>query len=86
MDAMQEREGRDIVRADVNKLTTENKKLERQRAELLVAFKKQLKVKGRQNMSQRQRPYHAECNGSSGLQRHHLHAYDQPSLHPCTRS
>ncbi len=40
----QERESKDVVRADVTRLTTENKRLERQRGELLVAFKKQLRL------------------------------------------
>ncbi len=40
----QERESKDVARADVTRLTSENKRLERQRGELLVAFKKQLRL------------------------------------------
>ncbi|GFH11439.1 uncharacterized protein HaLaN_06934 [Haematococcus lacustris] len=40
----QERDGKDAVRADLNRLAADNKKLERQRAELLLAFRKQLKL------------------------------------------
>lgn len=39
-----EKEGKDVVRGEHAKVLAENKKLERQRAELLVAFKKQLRL------------------------------------------
>lgn len=41
---VQDRDGKDMVKGDLNRLTADNKRLERQRSELLVAFKKQLKL------------------------------------------
>eukprot|EP00201_Polytomella_parva_P007213 CAMPEP_0175085646 /NCGR_PEP_ID=MMETSP0052_2-20121109/28785_1 /TAXON_ID=51329 ORGANISM="Polytomella parva, Strain SAG 63-3" /NCGR_SAMPLE_ID=MMETSP0052_2 /ASSEMBLY_ACC=CAM_ASM_000194 /LENGTH=393 /DNA_ID=CAMNT_0016357693 /DNA_START=44 /DNA_END=1226 /DNA_ORIENTATION=- len=40
----QDREGKDSARAEVSKLQTEIKKLERQRTELLAAFRKQMRL------------------------------------------
>lgn len=39
-----EREGRDVARADYTKLLADKKKLEKQKAELMVGFRKQLKL------------------------------------------
>jgi hypothetical protein len=39
-----DRSGKDVQRGEADRLLVENKKLERQRAELIVAFKKQLKL------------------------------------------
>jgi len=41
---VQERDGKDLVKSDLSRLASDNKRLERQRAELLIAFKKQLKL------------------------------------------
>lgn len=40
----QERDGKDVSRGEAGKLAGELRRVERQRAELLVAFKKQLKL------------------------------------------